>query len=186
MAEIVSTTRNFVLDNDGVTYFEVTRITYDDDSYTEAAIPIGPAAALTADQADKIESNARTLASDSLRVSRARQIISDINDTDANILAITAASPLKVIQDRYQSDLLQSGWTIDEGAGFIPIVFTVNAQGKLRYNVNGTGAKSAKMYGAVIRLVNYPASPTDTDFFLSENGNRYFSLPNRNVKIKKP
>jgi len=42
------------------------------------------------------------------------------------------------------------------------------------------------MYGAVIRLNNYPAAPTDTDFFLSENGNRYFSLPNRNVKIKKP
>jgi len=186
MAEIVSTTRNFVLDNDNVTYFEVTRVTYDDDSYTETAIPVGPAAALTADQADKIEGHARTLASDSLRVSRARQIISDINATDANITAITTVSPLKVIQGRYQADLLEPGWTIDEGAGFVPIVFNVTAQGVLRYNVNATGAKQATIYGAVLRLKNYPASPTDTDFFLSENGNQYFSLPNRNVKIKKP
>ena len=186
MADIISTTRTFVLDDDLITYFEVTRITYDDDSYTETAIPVGPAAALTADQADKIEGNARTLASDSLRVSRARQIISDINATDTNITAITAVSPLKVIQDRYQTALLEPGWTIDEGAGFIPVVFTVTAQGVLRYNINATGAKNAVIYGAVLRLKNYPASPTDTDFFLSENGNQYFSLPNRSVKIKKP
>lgn len=50
----------------------------------------------------------------------------------------------------------------------------------------GGAAKNAKMYGSMIRLMNYPASPTDTEFFLSENGLRYMSLPNKNVQIKKP
>ena len=184
--DIISTTRNFILGADLVTYFEVTRVTYEDNSYTETAQMVGPAAALTSDQADKIEGTMRTLASDSYRVSRTKSILTEANDVDADIFAITAVSPLKVIQDRYQTELLKPGWTIDDGTGFVPIVFTVNAQGALRYNVNGTGAKGAKMYGAVIRLNNYPAAPTDTDFFLSENGSRYFSLPNRNVIIKKP
>lgn len=184
--EIISTTRDFVLGADQITYFEVTRVTYEDNSYNETSALVGPAAALTADKADKIEGIMRSLASDSYRVSRTRSILTEANDVDADIFAITAVSPLKVIQDRYQAALLEPGWTIDDGTGFVPIVFNVTAQGVLRYNVNGTGAKGAKMYGAVIRLNNYPAAPTDTDFFLSENGNRYFSLPNRNVKIKKP
>lgn len=184
--EILSTTRDFVLGADQITYFEVTRVTYEDNSYNETSALVGPAAALTNDQADKIEGIMRTLASDSYRVSRTRSILSEANDVGADIFTITAVSPLKVIQDRYQAALLEPGWTIDDGTGFVPIVFTVNGQGVLRYNVNGTGPKNAKMYGAVIRLNNYPASPTDTDFFLSKNGSRYFSLPNRNVIIKKP
>lgn len=184
--EIISTTRDFVLGADQITYFEVTRVTYEDNSYNETSALVGPAAALTADQADKIEGIMRSLASDSYRVSRTRSILTEANDVDADIFAITAVSPLKVIQDRYQAALLEPGWTIDDGTGFVPIVFNVTAQGVLRYNVNGTGAKVAKMYGPVLRLKNYPASPNDTDFFLSENGNQYFSLPNRNVKIKKP
>lgn len=184
--EIISTTRDFVLGADQITYFEVTRVTYEDNSYTETSALVGPAAALTSDQADKIEGNMRTLASDSYRVSRTRSILTEAKNVDADIFAITAVSPLKVIQDRYQAALLEPGWTIDDGAGFVPIVFNVTAQGVLRYNVNGTGPKNATIYGPVLRLKNYPASPTDTDFFLSENGSRYFSLPNRNFIIKKP
>jgi hypothetical protein len=52
--------------------------------------------------------------------------------------------------------------------------------------VNGGSTKNATTYGAVIRLKNYPSSPTDTDFYLAESGNRFFSLPNRAVVIKKP
>lgn len=184
--KIISTTRDFVLGADQITYFEVTRVTYEDNSYMETSALVGPATELTSDQADKIEGLMRTLASDSYRVSRTRSILTEANDVDADIFTITAVSPLKVIQDRYQTELLKPGWTIYDGTGFVPIVFNVTAQGVLRYNVNGTGPKNATIYGPVLRLKNYPASPTDTDFFLSENGSRYFSLPNRNFIIKKP
>lgn len=186
MADVISTTKSFVLGVDNVTYFEVTRTTYDDGTYFESSTRIGTAADLTADQADKIEGRARLLANDAQAVSQARRILNEQNSIDSSTQAITGQSPLKVIQDRYQAELLKPGWTIDEGAGFVPIVFTVNAQGNLRYNVNGTGGKAARIYGDVIRLNNYPASPTDTDFFATDNGGRFFSLPNRNVIIKKP
>jgi hypothetical protein len=186
MAEITSTTKDFQLGTDGVTYFEVTTVTYDDESQDITKRPVGTAAALTADQADKIEGRVRSLASDTVRASRARTILNEINSDATEVAAATGQDPLKTIQNRYQAELLQNGWLINDGGGDLPIVFTVNAQGNLRYNVNGTGAKGATIYGAVIRLNNYPASPTDTEFFLAENGRRYYSLPNRNVIIKKP
>lgn len=186
MADITSTVKTFVLGTDGVTYFEVITVTYDDEGQDVIKRPVGPAIQLTADQADKILQNFTSLANDAARVSRAKKIVLEANTTDDNIFAVTALRPLDVIQARFQAELLAAGWTIDNGAGALPIVFTVNAQGVLRYNVNATGAKNAKIYGDVIRLINYPSSPTDTEFFLNDKGNRYYSLPNRAVTIHKP
>lgn len=185
MAEIASITKSFPVDGNGI-YSEVIRTTYDDGSYTEQSHPVGPADALTNDQADKILAKAAELASVTYAAANARRVINEANDDAATIATITATDPLKVIQDRYQAELLAPGWEIGEGAGFVPLVFTVNAQGNLRYSVNGAATKGATFYGAVIRLNNYPASPTNTEFFISENGNRYFSLPNKGVIIKTP
>lgn len=186
MADIVSTTRTFVLGTDNITYFEIVTTTYEDDAQDITKRPVGPVGQLTNDQADKMLDKFNTLANDSYRVSRTRKIIADVTTDDAGLFAITGLSALKAIQDRYQSQLTANGWTIDDGTGPLPIVFTVTGQGVLKYNINGTGTKNAKIYGAVIRLNSYPAAQTDTDFFLSENGKQYFSLPNRTVKIKKP
>lgn len=186
MADIVSTTKTFVLGTDNITYFEVVTTTYDDDSQDITKRPVGPVGQLTNDQADKILDKFNTLATDSYRVSRTAKIIADTTTDDTNLSAVTGQSALKTIQHRYLADLQKPGWTIDDGAGPLPIVFSVNAQDVLKYSINGAAVKNAKIYGAVLRLNNYPASPTDTDFFLSENRKQYFSLPNRAVKIKKP
>lgn len=181
-----TTTRSFVLSSDGVNFLEVTRITSEDGfSYSESATLIGPAAALGSDQADKIETLMRELAQSAFRVSQTRKDLNVVANTDSTILAISTVSPLKVIQSRYQADLLTPGWTIENG-GAQALVFTVNGQGNLRYSIAGAATKAATVYGAVIRLLNYPANGTNTDFYLSENGSRYFSLPNRAVILKKP
>ena len=182
-------TKSFVLSSDATNYLEVTRTTAEDGlSYTETATLVGPAAALAGDQADKILQRMDALAQASYIVSNTNKRLTEEARADSIILAITTFSPLKVIQDRYQSVLLQPGWTIDQGAGagFVSLVFTVNASGVLRYSVNGAATKQATVYGSIIKLQNYPASGQNTNFFLSENGRSYFSLPGRTVVIKKP
>lgn len=186
MAEISSITREFVLKTDGITYLEVVTVTYDDESQDITKRPIGTAAQLAADQADKIIGRTREIVTQAQRISFAKRDFAEILATDSSITTLTGASPLKVIQDRHQAELLKTGWTIDEGAGFVPLAFTVNAQGVLRYSVNGGANKTERVFGDAIRLNNYPSAPVDTDFYLSENGGRYFSLPNRNVVIKTP
>ena len=187
MAEISSKTTTYTIGADNVTYFEVTVTTFDSGRKETVENPVGTENILTELVCGRIKNTASSLATDARGISRAKYILNELSGDSAEIATITGGqSPLEKIQAEYQAELLAAGWTIDEGAGFVPVVFSVSAQGQLRYNVNGTGNKNARMYGAVLRLNNYPAAPTDTDFFLTENGKRYFSLPNKNVIIKKP
>jgi len=186
-AQAQNITKSFVLSSDGVNYLEVTRTTAEDGlSYTETATLVGPLSAISADQADKIEARITALANAAFVVSYTKKRIAEEKTVSDTILAQTGTSPLKVIQDRYKDRLLTPGWTIDPGTGFVPIVFTVNVSNNLRYSVNGAATKAADVYGNIIRLNNYPATGTDTDFFRSEDGGQFFSLPNRAMKIKKP
>lgn len=182
-------TKSFVLSIDGVNYLEVTRTTAEDGlSYTETANLVGPAASLASDQADKIEGQMRSLAESAYRVSFTNKYLKVAEKSDSLILALTTISPLKVILARYQAALLAPGWTIDQGGGlgFQALAFTINAQNNLRYSIAGAATKAATTFGPIIVLKNYPASPTDAAFYISENGQRYFTLPNRAVVIKKP
>lgn len=186
MADISNITRNFVLGADGVTYFEVTTIDFDNEEQTVFKKAIGAAAILENHYADNFEQIAATMANNAETISRARKTLNEINDDATQIQTITGVDPLATIQQRYETELLTAGWQIDEGSGFVPLTFTINGQGNLRYSVNGGSTKGATIYGGVILLKNYPARPTDTEFYLSGNGNRYYSLPNKNVQIKKP
>lgn len=186
-AQAQTTTKSFVLSSDGINYLEVTRTTSEDGlSYTETAALVGSATALAADQADKIEQRMAALAAQAYAVSFSSRRIKEEAHADSAITALTTLSPLKVIQDRYQQKLLTAGWQIDQGAGFLPLVFTVSGQGVLRYSINGAATKVANMYGGILKLRSFPSGTTDTEFFLAEDGKRYFALPNRAVIIKKP
>jgi len=184
--EILSITETHVLGTDGITYFKVITTTYDDESQDVVKRPVGPASEVAKDSADGIRKITTDLAYYANPASKTKQALTEINTLDADVITLTGVSPLKLILDRQQDNFLAPGWTIDEGAGPIPLVFTINAQGQLRYSVNGAATKNAKTYGHVLRLNNYPASPTDTDFYYNESGGKLFSLPNRNVVIKKP
>lgn len=186
MAEISNIDRQFVLGSDGVTYFEVTTTNYTNEEQTVSKRLIGLASVLLQTVSGDIQNKAATLARDADNVSRAKRAALDWIGDDTDIKSITGFSPLKQIQDAFEAALTAAGWIINDGSGDLPIVFSVNAQGQLKYNINGTGNKNATLFGAVIRLNNYPAAPTDTEFFLSLNGKRFFSLPNRAAVIKTP
>lgn len=87
-------------------------------------------------------------------MSRTNLRLNEIGAVDADILALTTVSPLKNIQSRYASSLTAPGWTIDKGAGagFEALVFTINAQNKLRFSINGAATKSATIYGTSLNF----------------------------------
>jgi hypothetical protein len=180
-------TKSFVLSLNGVDYLEVVRETDDlTGAYSESAVLVGPLAQIASDQADKILARVNNLANAAFVVSKTNARINEEKAVAASIFTLSGIDPLKLILARNQADLLTAGWTIDPGTGYVPIVFTVNASNNLRYSVNGAATKAADIYGNIIRLNAYPSAGTDTDFFRSENGGQFFSLPNRAVKIKKP
>jgi hypothetical protein len=183
---IISTDTSYVLGQDGITQFKVITITYDDGSQDIIKRPDGNATDIVNTKATEIEVIVNDLVENSQIISKVNQRLKELKEIDAAMTTQIGKSPLQVIQDRYKLNLLNSGWTINEGSGFVPIVFTINTSNVLKYSINGAANKNAKCYGGIIELINYPASNIDTDFFLSENEGLYFSLPNRIVKIKKP
>ena len=186
MAEILTETREFVLGTDGVTYYEVYTVTYDNEEQTVSKTLVGPAAQLAGHYADQFEQQARTMADNAKPAALTRKRLLEIDSDDTDIFNITGISPKDVIQARYQSQLLAAGWTIDDGGGELPLVFTINAGNNLRYSINGGGTQAAEILGAVLRLNNYPTTGIVTEFFATENYKRFGSLPNGNVIIKRP
>ena len=186
-AQAQTLTKSFVLSPDGVNYFEVVRETDDlTGAYSESAVVVGPLAQIASDQADKILQRIENLANQAFAASTTNGKIAQEKAVSASIFAPTGIDPLKVIQSQYAAWLTQPGWTIDPGTGYVPIVFTVNASNVLRCSINGATTKVVEMYGNIIRINGYPEVGGNTDFFRSEDGGVYFSLPNRIMKIKRP
>jgi len=179
-----STTKTYELGSDGVNFFELTTVTKDDESAVTTKVRVGPASELAADQSDKIEAVTKELSAQAFATLRTGTRIAEFNKIDTTITDISAVSPLRVILDRYRTELTKAGWTIDEGSGFVPIVFTVNAQNKLRFSINGAATKSATIYGDFIKLSSYPTTGKSEIFYLHPKGDRYFSL--NGLALKKP
>lgn len=186
-AQAQTLTKSFVLSPDGINYLEVVRETDEvTGSYSESGVLIGPIAQIASNQADKILQRIEAIANQAFAVSTTNGKIAQEKAVSASIFALTGIDPLKVIQSKYAAWLTQPGWTIDPGTGYVPIVFTVNASNVLRCSINGAAAKVVEMYGNIIRINGYPDIGANTDFFRSEDGGVYFSLPNRIMKIKRP
>ena len=183
----MTTTKQYILAADGINYLEVTTNTEDSGAYTATATLVGPADALAADYADKIEAQSNFIAGAGYAVSFAKRDLNDIATLSGELLTLTGTDPLLVVQSRYEAELLTPGWTIDTGTGELPLVFTVNASGTLRYSIDGAAASNAEVFSAgLIRLRKYPDADTNTEFYNDGGTARFFSLPNRNVIINRP
>lgn len=186
MAEIDSITRTFTLGTDGVTYFEVTTITYDNEEQEVIKTLIGPAAQLGNHYADDFINKARQMADNAKGAALNEKRLTELDTDETEIFNITGVSPKDTIQARYETELLTPGWTIDDGGGPLSLVFTINAQNNLRYAVNGGATASAEYLHGVIRLNNYPTTGILSTFYATANYNRYGSLPGGKVIIKRP
>lgn len=186
MAEIQSESRVYELGSDQQTYFEVHTMTYTNGESMVKRTAAGTAAQLAEVYAYSIKSAANDITEDARRAARlGRRLDLLIADGQA-IAAIAGASPFEIIRDEYSGMLLSAGWTIDQGAGPLPLSFTINAQGAIRYSIDGGQARTAVLFGTALRLLSYPSAGSSADFFLAPGGRRMFSLPDAKTVITRP
>jgi hypothetical protein len=184
--EPILTEITYELGTDGQTQFKVTTSTYHDGSIDITKKPYGTSDQIAYEKADEIENKINDLVEISQEISRINAKLKEIDYFDNDIKNQIGISPLDVIQKRYKDILLDKGWSIDNSSGYVSLDFSVNSSNVLKYSVNGTPNKNVKLYGNIIRLIDYPVNGINTDFFLSQTERIYFSLPNRSIKIKKP
>lgn len=169
----------------GNLFFEVKTATYQDGSEITTKTLIGDTTALVQSAKDRITAKAATMAVDVRYVSTFRkQITSLVRESNA-VLALTGIDPQKKVQDEYSAPFLVAGWSVKrEGGTPDPVEFTVNAQGNLRFSVNGAATKAGQLFGNALRLKNYPSNGTDTDVYALQNG--VFVNADRTVVLRPP
>lgn len=84
---------------------------------------------------------------------------------------------------KYAGQLLQSGWKVHEELSILDVTFSINAQGQLRYQIQGFVTRNAFLLGRTMRLQNFKDGDK-LDFYQAPGGN-WFTVDDR-VKIKLP
>lgn len=72
---------------------------------------------------------------------------------------------------KYGGALLASGWVVYEDTTALDVVFTVNAQGQLRYQITGYPVRNAFIISRSMRLQNYKATGRPLDIYAAPGGN---------------
>ncbi len=72
---------------------------------------------------------------------------------------------------KYAGPLLASGWVVYEDTAALDVVFTVNAQGQLRYQITGYPVRNAFVISRTLRLQNYKATGRPLDIYAAPGGN---------------
>lgn len=158
------------LEKQGSLFFEVRRMVYADGGEIQTRTSIGDTAQLVQAAKDRLTSKAATMAVDVRFVSQFRsQFTTLLRESDA-VQALTGISPQREVQDEHAAPFLEDGWTIRRDATTSPVAFTVNAQGALRYAVNGGSTSPALLLGSAMRLRNYPSNGNFTDVYVLATG----------------
>lgn len=158
------------IEKTGNLFYGVRLSVYADGAESRTKTLIGDTAALVTAMKDRLTSKSATMAVDVRYVSTYRKAFTGLIRESNDVLAMTGIDPQKQVQDEYAAPFLIAGWTIKREGTTDPVEFTVNAQGNLRYSVNGAATKAGQLLGNALRLKNYPTTGTDTDVYPLPNG----------------
>lgn len=153
-------------------FIQARYVEYEDGSSVTTTQPALTADELLQKKKAEYEQHVSTMAKDVAYVSLFKRSLTEIKRQADAIKTMTGKSPLDTIQANLIEIYTVPGWTIVEnGATARDIVFTVTAQGVMRYKIGSDAAKPVWFYGSAMRLKNHIGTGIDTDLFRLENGN---------------
>ena len=166
-------------------FIQARYVEYEDGSSVTTTQPALTADELQQKKKSEYEQQVSTMAKDVAYVSFFKRSLTGIKRQSDAIKTLTGKSPLDTIQANSIAIYTVPGWTIVEnGAAARDIVFTVTAQGVMRYKIGSDAAKPVWFYGSAMRLKNHIGTGIDTDLFRLENGN--FVDATRSNILRKP
>lgn len=128
-------------------------------------------------------SEGNRMANEARSTSQFDRIIKRLIQQNDEVFAITGRNILDTLTARYSAALLNAGWTAVD-TGTLNIGFGVNANGQLRYTLQGFPTRNATLIASTLRLNNYGNKGKAIDLFQGPGGN-WFSLDD-GLKIKFP
>lgn len=166
-------------------FIQARYVEYEDGSSVTTTLPALTADELLLKKKSEIEQHVLAMSKDVAYVSFFRRNLTEIKRKADAMKALTGKSPLDTIQAIGIAIYTVPGWTIVEsGAAARDVVFTVTAQGVMRYKIGNDAAKPVWFFGNAMRLNNHLGTGNDTDLFRLENGN-FVDATRRNV-LRRP
>ncbi len=101
-----------------------------------------------------------------------------------SILAQFNRDATDTLTAKYAGPLLVSGWVVYEDTAALDVVFSVNAQGQLRYQIAGYPVRNAFIVARSMRLQGYKDTGRAMDIYSAPGGN-WGSVDNR-IRIRLP
>jgi len=160
------------------TYYNVRKTVYSDGSGSEVTTFIGDTTALLTKYQSAFVQKSDQMAADIAQVTKYPGHIKQMLNDDNEVTLITGESPQRAVQNVYQEPFLQDAWTFTGHT----ILFTLNAQGALRYAVDGGATKAAYLFGSTIRLNNYPTTGESIDLYLISTG--LYTTADKKIRLK--
>lgn len=164
-------------------FYEVREVTYSsgESSYTKTLI--GDSSAVFNAAFQKFQDETNRMAHVAQQVFGYAKALNALKKESDYVLSITGKNPLDTITARQSDAALTAGWTIRDTSA-LDIEFSVNANGQLRYQIQGQTARNADHFGNAIILNNYLGIGKDRFFFKTESGN--FRTLDGTILLRKP
>lgn len=143
---------------------------------------LGDTAQVLSKYTTRIEQQAELLSNDARVVMEFPAKIKQLIRLDGAITALLGSSPVDSLRRKYAASLVDSSWTIRSGGQARDIVFSVNAQGVLRYKIDTLPTRSAVILGGVLRLNNYLGSTDDVPLYKVRDG--FYATIDKGIVLK--
>lgn len=174
--------------NAGGLYYEMRDVIYSNGEELHTKTLLGDTSTLFDAAYSRFTGLAEQMATDARYIVTFPKKITELNKDNTAIFDATGRDVLDSISARLGAPLLEDGWTLrtrGSGAATVAgVLFNVNANGQLRYTVDGQAARNAWLFGAVIHLVNYLGTGYAIDLYRTESGN-YKTVDNR-ITLRRP
>jgi hypothetical protein len=145
---------------------------------------LGDTATTTATYTNLFRQQAATFANDVRFILTLRRQLNELVRQAADVEAVVGISPVEQLY--LDSLVFQPGWQTNSGAGNQALTFNTNAQGQLRYAINGGTNRNAFYFGEVIQFRNFPYATGLTGVtlnFYRRNDGRYSDLLQNHILI---
>jgi len=156
--------------NTGGVFFEVHDVTYSTGEQSTTKTLIGDTATYFNANFNRFQDEARWMSVTARAAFNMGKRLNDLKKENDKILSATGRDILDTIAARNAIQFTASGWTIRDTSNK-NISFSINANGQLRYQIQGQASRNAFLFGDAITLNNYMGTGKDLHVFKTESGN---------------
>ncbi len=159
--------------NEGGVFFETTLIEWANGEFSLNKQILGDTGTLFRNEFARFEIETGRMANIALEAKDFGREVRELLKKRDSVIAFLGVDITDTMAARYGAPLLATGWKLHEADTTLDVLFSVNAQGQLRYQIAGYPVRNAFHLGRALRLQNFKDIGGGLDVFIAPGGNLF-------------